>query len=228
MGCGIVAGINPQSKVSVEGDTEHPVNAGMLCSKGMNLHYVVNDVSDRILYPEMRWSRSHPRERVSWEDAMDRAAAVFKSLIRKYGPNSVGFYISGQCLTEEYYIANKLTKGFLGTNNIDTNSRLCMSSAVVAYKKTFGEDSVPISYEDIELADVFLIAGANPAWNHPILFRRLEIHKEKKSECQSHRGRSTDYSLREFCRYSSSDHPGHRYHSVQCHRSEANRNGQNR
>lgn len=179
VGCGIVAGVNAQDKVTVEGDPDHPVNAGMLCSKGMNLHYVANDISDRIMYPEMRWSRSHPRERVTWDEGLDRAAAVFKSLIRKYGPNSVGFYISGQCLTEEYYIANKLTKGFLGTNNIDTNSRLCMSSAVVAYKKTFGEDVVPISYEDIELADVFLIAGANPAWNHPILFRRLEKHKEK-------------------------------------------------
>lgn len=179
VGCGILAGVNAQNKVQVEGDPDHPVNAGMLCSKGMNLHYVVNDTSDRILYPEMRWSRSHPRERVSWDDALDRAAGVFKSLIQKYGPNSVGFYISGQCLTEEYYIANKLTKGFLGTNNIDTNSRLCMSSAVVAYKKTFGEDVVPVSYEDIELGDVFLIAGANPAWCHPILFRRLEKHKEK-------------------------------------------------
>lgn len=179
VGCGIVAGVNSQNKVQVEGDPDHPVNAGMLCSKGMNLHYVVNDTSDRILYPEMRWSRSHPRERVTWNDALDRAAGVFKSLIQKYGPNSVGFYISGQCLTEEYYIANKLTKGFLGTNNIDTNSRLCMSSAVVAYKKTFGEDIVPVSYEDIELGDVFLIAGANPAWCHPILFRRLEKHKEK-------------------------------------------------
>lgn len=179
VGCGILAGVNAQNKVQVEGDPDYPVNAGMLCSKGMNLHYVVNDTSDRILYPEMRWSRSHPRERVTWDDALDRAAGVFKSLIQKYGPNSVGFYISGQCLTEEYYIANKLTKGFLGTNNIDTNSRLCMSSAVVAYKKTFGEDVVPVSYEDIELADVFLIAGANPAWCHPILFRRLEKHKEK-------------------------------------------------
>ncbi|MCE7055030.1 molybdopterin-dependent oxidoreductase [Algoriphagus sp. AGSA1] len=179
VGCGIVASVDAHQKVQVEGDKDHPVNQGMLCSKGMNLHYVVNDTSDRILYPEMRWSRSHPRERVTWDDALDRAAGVFKSLIRRYGPNSVGFYISGQCLTEEYYIANKLTKGFLGTNNIDTNSRLCMSSAVVAYKKTFGEDSVPISYEDIELADAFLIAGANPAWCHPILFRRLEKHKEK-------------------------------------------------
>ncbi|MCB4807100.1 molybdopterin-dependent oxidoreductase [Tamlana sp. 62-3] len=179
VGCGIVVKKDNNDKVFVEGDKDHPVNKGMLCSKGMNLHYVANDTSDRILYPEMRWSRSHPRERVSWDDALDRAASVFKTMIKKYGPDSVAFYVSGQSLTEEYYIANKLTKGFLGTNNIDTNSRLCMSSAVVGYKKTFGEDSVPISYEDIELADCFLITGANPAWCHPILFRRIEKHKEE-------------------------------------------------
>jgi ferredoxin-nitrate reductase len=178
VGCGIIVKKDNNNKVFVEGDKDHPVNKGMLCSKGMNLHYVANDISDRILYPEMRWSRSHPRERVSWDDALDRAASVFKSIIKKHGPDSVGFYVSGQSLTEEYYIANKLTKGFLGTNNIDTNSRLCMSSAVVGYKKTFGEDSVPISYADIELADTFLITGANPAWCHPILFRRLEKRKE--------------------------------------------------
>ncbi|MDT0650181.1 molybdopterin-dependent oxidoreductase [Autumnicola edwardsiae] len=179
VGCGVVVKKDARNRIEVSGDKDHPVNKGMLCSKGMNLDYVVNDTSDRILYPEMRWSRSHPRERVSWDDAMERAAGVFKSIIRKHGPDSVGIYVSGQCLTEEYYIANKLTKGFLGTNNIDTNSRLCMSSAVVGYKKTFGEDSVPVSYEDIELADCFLIAGANPAWCHPILFRRLEKHKEE-------------------------------------------------
>ncbi|WP_299778576.1 nitrate reductase [uncultured Formosa sp.] len=179
VGCGIIIKKDEHNKVYVEGDKDHPVNKGMLCSKGMNLHYVANDVSDRLLYPQMRWSKSHPLERVSWDTALDRAAKVFKSIIQKYGPDSVGFYVSGQCLTEEYYIANKLTKGFLGTNNIDTNSRLCMSSAVVGYKKTFGEDSVPISYEDIELADCFLITGANPAWCHPILFRRIEQHKEK-------------------------------------------------
>ncbi|KAA5822344.1 molybdopterin-dependent oxidoreductase [Algibacter amylolyticus] len=178
VGCGIIVKKDSNNKVFVEGDKDHPVNKGMLCSKGMNLHYVANDTSDRILYPEMRWSRSHPRERVSWDDALDRAANVFKSIIKKHGPDSVGFYVSGQSLTEEYYIANKLTKGFIGTNNIDTNSRLCMSSAVVGYKKTFGEDSVPISYEDIELADTFLITGANPAWCHPILFRRIEKRKE--------------------------------------------------
>ncbi|WP_038527524.1 nitrate reductase [Formosa agariphila] len=179
VGCGIIVKKDENNKVYVEGDKDHPVNRGMLCSKGMNLHYVANDVSDRLLHPQMRWSKSHPLERVSWDTALDRAAKVFKSVIQKYGPDSVGFYVSGQCLTEEYYIANKLTKGFLGTNNIDTNSRLCMSSAVVGYKKTFGEDSVPISYADIELADCFLITGANPAWCHPILFRRIEQHKEK-------------------------------------------------
>ncbi|QXP63840.1 nitrate reductase [Polaribacter sp. HaHaR_3_91] len=179
VGCGIIVKKDINNKVFVEGDKDHPVNKGMLCSKGMNLHYVANDTSDRILYPEMRWSRSHPRERVSWDTALDRAANVFKSIIKKHGPDSVAFYVSGQSLTEEYYIANKLTKGFLGTNNIDTNSRLCMSSAVVGYKKTFGEDSVPISYDDIELADTFLITGANPAWCHPILFRRIEKRKEE-------------------------------------------------
>ncbi|MBL0738276.1 molybdopterin-dependent oxidoreductase [Flavobacterium sp. GN10] len=179
VGCGIIVTNDAKNGVMVEGDKDHPVNKGMLCSKGMNLHYVVNDTSDRILYPEMRGSKSYPLERVNWDTALDRAAAVFSSIIKKHGPDSVGFYISGQCLTEEYYLVNKLVKGFLKTNNIDTNSRLCMSSAVVGYKKTFGEDSVPIAYDDIELADTFLITGANPAWCHPILFRRLEKHKEK-------------------------------------------------
>ncbi len=179
VGCGIIAKKDSKGVLTVEGDPDHPVNRGMLCSKGMNLHHVVQDKSDRILYPEMRWSKGHDRLRVSWDQALDRAAAVFSTIIEKYGPNSVGFYVSGQCLTEEYYLANKLTKGFIGTNNIDTNSRLCMSSAVVGYKQALGEDSVPIAYEDIELADCFMIAGANPAWCHPILYRRIEAHKEK-------------------------------------------------
>jgi ferredoxin-nitrate reductase len=179
VGCGIIVTNDAKNGLTVTGDKNHPVNKGMLCSKGMNLHYVVNDTSDRVLYPEMRWSKSHPLERVTWDSALDRAAAVFSSIIKKHGADSVGFYVSGQCLTEEYYIVNKLVKGFLKTNNIDTNSRLCMSSAALGYKKTFGEDSVPIAYDDIELADTFLITGANPAWCHPILFRRLELHKEK-------------------------------------------------
>ncbi|MGB2761723.1 MAG: molybdopterin-dependent oxidoreductase, partial [Maribacter stanieri] len=182
VGCGILVDVDAKGTISVDGNPDYPSNKGMLCSKGRNLNYVAQDTTDRILYPEMKWSRNHPLQRVSWDAAFERAAAVFKSIIAKHGPDSVGFYVSGQCLTEEYYLINKLTKGFIGTNNIDTNSRLCMSSAVVGYKKTLGEDSVPISYEDIELADCFLIAGANPAWCHPILYRRLEKHKEENPQ----------------------------------------------
>lgn len=179
VGCGIIVNKDVNGAISVKGDPDYPVNKGMLCSKGMNLNYVVQDTSDRLLHPQMRWSRNHPMQQVSWDTAITRAAAVFKSLINKYGPNSVGFYVSGQCLTEEYYIVNKLAKGFIGTNNIDTNSRLCMSSAVVGYKKSIGDDAPPISYDDIELSDCIMIAGANPAWCHPILYRRIEKHKEE-------------------------------------------------
>jgi len=178
VGCGIVVKKDRRNNIVVEGDKDHPVNKGLLCSKGMNLHYAMQDKSDRLLYPEMRWSRNHPRQRVGWPTAIKRAAAVFKSIIENHGPDSVGFYVSGQCLTEEYYVANKLVKGFIGTNNIDTNSRLCMSSSVAGYTKMLGEDAVPVSYDDIELADCFLVAGANPAWCHPILFRRIEAHKQ--------------------------------------------------
>lgn len=177
VGCGIEISQLSDGKIMVEGDKDHPVNKGMLCSKGMNLHYTVNDTSDRLLYPEMRMHRSMPLGRVTWDSAVERTAAVFKSIIEKYGPESVGFYVSGQCLTEEYYLWNKLMKGFIGSNNIDTNSRLCMSSAVVGYKKTLGEDCVPVCYDDIELSDVILVEGANPAWCHPIIWRRVEAHK---------------------------------------------------
>lgn len=179
VGCGIIVTRNADGKVFVKGDPEHPVNKGKLCSKGLNLHHVVNNKSDRLLYPQMRMGKGYPLQKVEWHKAVERVAHVFKSLINKFGPDSVGFYVSGQCLTEEYYLATKLAKGFWGTNNIDTNSRLCMSSAVVGYKMQLGEDAFPASYEDIELADCFYIAGANPAWCHPILFRRIEAQKAK-------------------------------------------------
>lgn len=179
MGCGIVISKDIHERISVEGDKNHPVNKGMLCSKGLNLHYTANDKSDRLLYPEMRYNKNMPLQRVSWDTALDRTAAVFKALIKKHGPDSVAFYASGQCLTEEYYVVNKLIKGFIGSNNIDTNSRLCMSSAVVGYKMSLGEDAVPISYDDLEIADCIFVAGANPAWCHPILWRRVEAAKLK-------------------------------------------------
>jgi ferredoxin-nitrate reductase len=179
VGCGIVVHKDRNGKIHVEGDKDHPVNRGMLCSKGMNLHYTVMDKSDRLLYPEMRYNKQMQRQRVSWDVALERTVAVFKTLIEKYGPESVAFYASGQCLTEEYYVVNKLMKGFIGSNNIDTNSRLCMSSAVAAYKMSLGEDSVPVCYDDVELADCIFVVGANPAWCHPIIWRRVEAAKAK-------------------------------------------------
>jgi len=177
VGCGVTVHKDKKGNITVQGDEAYPVNKGMLCSKGLNLHYTVNDRSDRLLYPQMRYNKQMPLQRVSWETALDRAAAVFRTLIEKYGPDAVAFYISGQCLTEEYYVINKLMKGFIGSNNVDSNSRLCMSSAVAAYKKALGEDAVPVNYSDIELADCFFVTGANPAWCHPILWRRVEAHK---------------------------------------------------
>ncbi len=182
VGCGMVVTELGNGKLALKGDENHPSNKGMLCSKGMNLHYTAMDKTDRLLYPEKRYSRNMPLQRVSWDNALDRTAAIFKTFINKYGPDSVGFYVSGQCLTEEYYVINKLIKGFIGSNNIDTNSRLCMSSAVVGYKMTLGEDSVPVCYDDIELADTFFVTGANPAWCHPIIWRRVEAHKEKNPD----------------------------------------------
>jgi ferredoxin-nitrate reductase len=177
VGCGVLVEPLKNGDVAVVGNPAYPVNKGALCSKGLNLQYTVNDRSERLLYPQMRYSKNHPLQRVSWDEALQRTAAVFKTFIEQYGPDSVAFYASGQCLTEEYYVINKLIKGFIGSNNIDTNSRLCMSSAVVGYKMALGEDSVPVCYDDIELADCFLVAGANPAWCHPILWRRVEAHK---------------------------------------------------
>jgi ferredoxin-nitrate reductase len=177
VGCGVLVQPEKNGDVTVVGNPDYPVNKGALCSKGLNLQYTVNDRSDRLLYPQMRYSKNHPLQRVSWDEALARTAAVFKTFIDQYGPDSVAFYASGQCLTEEYYVLNKLMKGFIGSNNLDTNSRLCMSSAVVGYKMALGEDSVPVCYDDIELADCLLVAGANPAWCHPILWRRVEAHK---------------------------------------------------
>lgn len=177
VGCGIIVHKEQNGTVSLQGDPDHPVNRGMLCSKGMNLHHTVNDRSDRLFFPQMRYNKHMPLQRVSWDKALERTAAVFRTFIDKYGPESVAFYASGQCLTEEYYVLNKLMKGFIGSNNIDTNSRLCMSSAVVAYKMALGEDCVPGCYDDIETADCIYVAGANPAWCHPILWRRVEARK---------------------------------------------------
>jgi assimilatory nitrate reductase catalytic subunit len=182
VGCGVIVESDGQQVTGVRGDPDHPANFGRLCTKGSTLHLTAKPVLQqqaRALYPEMRTARNAPRERVSWDASLDFIAQKFAETIDQYGPDSVGFYISGQLLTEDYYVFNKLAKGLIGTNNVDTNSRLCMSSAVAGYKQTLGADAPPPCYDDIELADVIFIVGSNTAYAHPIVYRRIEDARKK-------------------------------------------------
>ncbi|MDP2809786.1 MAG: molybdopterin-dependent oxidoreductase, partial [Rhodocyclaceae bacterium] len=176
VGCGVIIEHDATSITGVRGDPDHPANFGRLCTKGGTLHLTMTPqvLAQRLRHPQLRREKTAPRQRVSWDAALDHAADRFAQAIAEHGPDSVAFYISGQLLTEDYYVFNKLAKGLIGTNNVDTNSRLCMSSAVAGYKATLGADSPPCSYEDIDHADCLLIAGANMAWAHPVLFRRIE------------------------------------------------------
>jgi assimilatory nitrate reductase catalytic subunit len=173
VGCGVIIEHDGKRISNVRGDPDHPANFGRLCTKGATLHLSARPET-RALDPELRTARDTLRSRASWTDALDHAATRFADIIRAHGPDSVAFYISGQLLTEDYYAFNKLAKGLIGTNNVDTNSRLCMSSAVSAYKMTLGADAPPCSYEDIDHTDCLLIAGGNPAYAHPIVYRRIE------------------------------------------------------
>ncbi|PYC21033.1 nitrate reductase [Aquipseudomonas alcaligenes] len=181
VGCGVLIEHDGEKILGVQGDPSHPANFGRLCSKGSSLH-LTGDLDARALYPELRLGKNLARARTDWDSALDHAASVFAETIREHGPDSVAFYISGQLLTEDYYAFNKLARALVGTNNIDSNSRLCMSSAVVGYKRSLGADAPPCSYEDIEQADCLLIAGSNMAYAHPILFRRLEAAKAARPE----------------------------------------------
>ena len=173
VGCGVIIESDGARVTGVRGDPGHPANFGRLCTKGAALHLSMSE-SARLLHPELRSSRNDARQRVSWDKALDHAAGRFAECIARHGPDSVAFYISGQLLTEDYYVFNKLAKGLIGTNNVDTNSRLCMSSAVAGYKLSLGVDAPPCCYEDIDHADFILIAGSNTAFAHPIVFRRIE------------------------------------------------------
>ena len=173
VGCGILIEHSAQRVIGVRGDPHHPANFGKLCTKGSTLHLSTGQ-NNRLLYPELRLARDQARERIGWAEAIEVAAERFAAVIKADGPDAVGFYISGQLLTEDYYVFNKLVKGLIGSNNVDTNSRLCMSSAVAAYKQTLGADAPPCAYEDFDSATCLLIAGANPAFAHPIAYRRIE------------------------------------------------------
>ena len=173
VGCGVLIEHDGGRITGVRGDPDHPANGGRLCTKGATLHLAAQPAS-RLRFPEHRARRGEPGRRIDWDTALDEAAQRFAGIIREHGPDSVAFYLSGQLLTEDYYVFNKLAKGLIGTNNVDTNSRLCMSSAVAGYKQTLGADAPPCCYDDIAEAGTLLIAGASPAVAHPIVFRRIE------------------------------------------------------
>ncbi|MDG2522154.1 molybdopterin-dependent oxidoreductase [Caulobacter segnis] len=169
VGCGLA--VSPRDRLlKASGDAAHPANLGRLCSKGAALGSTVG-LDGRLLHPSIG------RRRASWKEAAGLVGQRFRETIDRHGPDAVGFYVSGQLLTEDYYAANKLMKGFIGSGNIDTNSRLCMASAVVAHKLAFGADLVPGCYEDLEIADLVVFSGHNAAWTHPVLYRRMEAAK---------------------------------------------------
>ena len=173
VGCGVLAAARADGTAEIVGDPDHPANFGRLCSKGSALGETLS-LDDRLLHPLINGSRA------TWDVALDLVAARIRQTIAEYGPHSVAFYVSGQILTEDYYVANKLMKGFIGSANIDTNSRLCMASSVAGHKRAFGSDTVPGTYEDLELADLVVLVGSNLAWCHPILYQRLSAAKETR------------------------------------------------
>ncbi|MBZ5487345.1 nitrate reductase [Halomonas aquamarina] len=172
VGCGVNATLNEDGTLGIEGDRDHPANFGRLCVKGSALHETLGH-HDRLTTP---WVDG---KATSWEAALDTLAERLQATRTAYGAESVAAYLSGQLLTEDYYVANKLFKGFLGTPHLDTNSRLCMASAVAAYKRSLGADAVPCNYEDLEEAELVVLVGSNLAWNHPVLYQRLKVAKAR-------------------------------------------------
>jgi assimilatory nitrate reductase catalytic subunit len=175
VGCGVLATADNSGGAAISGDPGHPANFGRLCSKGSALGETLG-VEDRLLYPMIRCSKG-TMERVAWSDALDHVAHRFGHIIARDGPGAVAFYLSGQLLTEDYYVANKLMKGFIGSANVDTNSRLCMASSVAGHRRAFGADTVPGCYEDLDEADLLVLVGSNAAWCHPVLFQRMLANK---------------------------------------------------
>ena len=166
VGCGVILSDDGQGGLTVKGDPDHPANQGRLCSKGTALGDTLS-LSGRLLHPQIGGADT------TWDRALDLVADRFAKTIKEHGPDSVAFYVSGQLLTEDYYVANKLIKGFMGTANIDTNSRLCMASTVAGHKRAFGTDTVPGIYDDLEQTDLLILTGSNLAWCHPVLFQRV-------------------------------------------------------
>ena len=178
VGCGVLAAPDGRGGAAISGDPDHPANFGRLCSKGSALGETLG-LEDRLLYPMIRCDKG-TMEPIAWSDALDHVASRFIHIIRRDGPGAVAVYLSGQLLTEDYYVANKLMKGFIGSANVDTNSRLCMSSSVAGHRRAFGADTVPGCYEDLDEADLLVLVGSNAAWCHPVLFQRMLVNKQKR------------------------------------------------
>ncbi|AIY39324.1 Assimilatory nitrate reductase large subunit [Collimonas arenae] len=183
VGCGVRAKVGNDGRIDIAGDETHASNLGRLCVKGSALGETVA-LDGRLLYPKIRDGEGDRKvlQPTSWDTALDKVAHGFRRIIDQHGPDSVALYVSGQLLTEDYYVANKLMKGYIGSANIDTNSRLCMSSAVAGHKRAFGADLVPVCYEDLELADLVVLVGSNTAWCHPILFQRIAKIRESRPQ----------------------------------------------
>ncbi len=178
VGCGLLATPDGAGGASISGDPAHPANFGQLCAKGSALGETLA-LDQRLLHPMMR-RPDGLLARVSWEEALDDVAKRLQAIVDRDGPDAVAFYLSGQLLTEDYYVANKLMKGFIGSANVDTNSRLCMASTVAGHKRAFGADTVPGIYRDIDEADLIVLVGSNAAWCHPVLYQRMIAAKQKR------------------------------------------------
>lgn len=179
VGCGVRAQVGQDGQLAIAGDDTHPASQGRLCVKGSALGETVG-LEGRLLAPMLR-DGGALRE-VSWDEALGNVAEGFRRIVAEHGPDAVALYVSGQLLTEDYYVANKFMKGYIGSANIDTNSRLCMSSAVAGHKRAFGEDIVPGCYEDFELADLLVLVGSNAAWCHPTLYQRIARAREARPQ----------------------------------------------
>src|SRR5437660_8426076 len=175
VGCGLLAQPDGRGGAVVAGDPQHPANFARLCSKGSALGETLG-LQGRLLHPMQR-APDGKLVRVGWDAALERVAGGFKDIVARHGPQAVAFYLSGQLLTEDYYVANKLMKGFIGAANVDTNSRLCMASSVAGHRRAFGADTVPGCYEDLDEADLLVLVGSNAAWCHPVLFQRMLANK---------------------------------------------------
>ncbi len=176
VGCGLLVQIEGGAVRRVKGDPDHPSSWGDVCAKAVHLPPALS-TPDRLLYPHVRARRDAEPYRVPWELAVRFVADRLREIVTAHGPDAVAFYGSGQLLTEEYYVASKLAKGFLGTNNFDTNSRLCMASAAAGYSRSLGSDGPPGAYADIESADCFFLVGTNTADCHPVTWKRIRKRK---------------------------------------------------